>query len=184
LRSQHFVAWVLPWCAALLWACGGKDEAAPSAAAPLPALREPAVLTDINPDPNIVEVQLVAGDSTTEYLKGKSTSVWAYRDGAKSNAKGTVPGPLLRAKVGDQVIVHFSNELPNDQTTVHWHGVRVPPEMDGSMSSQAPIMPGAQFDYSFTVNDASSYWYHSHFKADEQIEHGRTRLWWSRATKA
>jgi FtsP/CotA-like multicopper oxidase with cupredoxin domain len=163
---------VLPCCAAFLCACGGKDETALSAAASLPTLREPTVLTDTNPDPNIVEVQLVAGLSTTEYLKGKSTQVWAYRDGAQSNSKGTVPGPLLRAKVGDQVIVHFSNELPNDETTIHWHGVRVPPNMDGSMASQAPVMPGAQFDYTFTVTDASSYWYHSHFKADEQVEHG------------
>lgn len=161
------------WIVALVWgtvpvACG--DSSAP--VAQRTQLSEPAVLTDINPDPNIVEVQLVAGVSTVEYLEGKPAEVWAYRDGALPDTIGTVPGPMLRAKVGDEVIVHFRNELPADETTIHWHGVRLPPEADGTPSTQDPVLPGAEYEYRFTARDASSFWYHPHVRADEQIERG------------
>ena len=169
MRSQPSITLALPACAALLSACGGEDQRVSD---PAPQLRETTVLTDTNPDPAIVEVELVAGISTTEYLKDKPTEIWAYRDGALADSQGTVPGPMLRAKVGDQVIVHFRNELPSDETTIHWHGVRVPPDMDGATVSQSPILPGASFDYVFTAPDASSFWYHPHVRADQQIEHG------------
>jgi FtsP/CotA-like multicopper oxidase with cupredoxin domain len=135
-------------------------------------LNEPAVLTDVNPDPNVVEVQLVAGISTAEYLPGKPAEVWAYRDGALPNSRGTVPGPLLRAKVGDEVIVHFRNDLPADETTIHWHGLRLPPQSDGTPSTQTPVLPGAEFEYRFTARDASFFWYHPHVRAYDQIERG------------
>src|SRR5262245_35822826 len=77
-------------------ACSAKNAVEDSG----PSFVEPSVLTDINPDPNIVEVQLVAGVSSAQYLPGKTTEVWAYRDGAVPGSKGTVPGPMLRAKVG------------------------------------------------------------------------------------
>ncbi|HEX2881239.1 MAG TPA: multicopper oxidase family protein [Polyangiaceae bacterium] len=115
----------------------------------------------------------MAGVSTAEYLgEDKTADVWAYRDGAIADAVGTVPGPLLRAKVGDEVIVHFKNELPVDETTIHWHGIRLPPEADGTPSSQAPVLPGSEYEYRFTARDASSFWYHPHVRADEQIERG------------
>ncbi len=144
--------------------------AAESSAAPVP-YGESAVLTDTNDDPNIVEVYLVAGHSIAEYLPGKPTGVWAYRDGAVPGAVGTVPGPTLRAKLGDQIIVHFRNEL-HHATTVHWHGPRVPFRSDGSHTSQVPVEPGQAFDYRFVVRDAGSFWYHPHVHGYEQIERG------------
>jgi FtsP/CotA-like multicopper oxidase with cupredoxin domain len=147
--------------------CGDANQ--PSS---LPALSEPPALTDVNPDPNIVEVQLIAGVSTAEYLRGKPTEVWAYRDGALPGSAGTVPGPVLRAKVGDEVIIHFRNELPADETTIHWHGIRLPPQSDGTPSTQTPVLPGAAFEYRFTARDASFYWYHPHVRAYDQIERG------------
>lgn len=140
-------------------------------AMPRPPLPPPVPLTDINPDPRIVEVELVAGLSSTEYLPGKPAQVWAYRDGAKPGSVGTVPGPLLQAQVGDQIIVHLRNELPVE-TTVHWHGLRVPGPQDGSMAAQAPIPAGGTHEYRFTALDPGSYWYHPHIAADEQIERG------------
>ncbi len=128
-------------------------------------------MTDVNPDPSVVEVELVAGTSTVEYLAGKPTDVWAYRDGALPDAVGTVPGPMLRAKVGDEIIVHFRNELP-EETTIHWHGLRLPPEMDGTLLTQNPVLSGREYEYRFTARDASSFWFHPHVRADEQIERG------------
>lgn len=159
---------VVTLCATLFAGCDSTDAPAASVA----QLREHAVLTDLNPDPDIVEVELVAGLSTAEYLPGKLAEVWAYRDGAVRDAQGTVPGPMLRAKVGDEIIVHFRNELPDDETTIHWHGVRLPPAADGTLATQAAILPGNEYEYRFVARDASSFWYHPHVRADEQVERG------------
>jgi FtsP/CotA-like multicopper oxidase with cupredoxin domain len=79
-----------------------------------------------------------------------------------------VPGPVLRATVGDTVVVHFKNEL-TESTTIHWHGVRLHPEMDGV---DGVVAPGATFTYRFTVPDAGTFWYHPHTNETVQIERG------------
>ncbi len=152
---------------ALALGCGSS---ATHATAPVDSVGM-AVLTDTNPDPNIVEVQLIAAPSVTHYLTDKPTDVWGYRDGAIDGSVGSVPGPRLEAKRGDQVIVHFKNDLP-DPTTVHWHGLRVPVAADGSTSSQAPVAPGGTYDYRFTVMDSGTFWFHPHVHGYEQIERG------------
>ena len=76
---------------------------------------------DLNPDPDVLEIELEARVADIEILPGTTTPAWTYN--------GSVPGPMIRAKVGDRVIVHFKNSLP-DETTIHWHGLRVPNEMD------------------------------------------------------
>jgi FtsP/CotA-like multicopper oxidase with cupredoxin domain len=152
-----------------LVACGSAAEP-PSPASSPARLRESAPLNDLNPDPDVVEVELVATAWSTEYLAGKPSEVWAYRDGA-SNAAPSIPGPMLRAKIGDEVVVHFHNELP-EETTIHWHGLRLPPEADGTPSSQTPVLPGGDYEYRFSARDASSFWYHPHVRAYDQIERG------------
>ncbi len=78
---------------------------------------------------------------------------------------------MLKAKRGDDVIVHFKNELP-EPTTIHWHGLRLPAKMDGSTSTQSAVPSGGTFDYRFRVEDAGTFWFHPHVRADEQIERG------------
>ncbi|MBA3671331.1 MAG: multicopper oxidase family protein [Gemmatimonadaceae bacterium] len=131
----------------------------------------PPVLTDTNPDPNIVEVQLVASPATHEYLPGKLADVWAFRDGAVPGSTGSIPGPMIEAKLGDRVIVHFTNELP-EETTIHWHGLRVPNAADGTPLAQVPVPSGASFDYDFTLIDSGFYWFHPHVHGDVQVEAG------------
>src|SRR5262245_14527737 len=63
---------------------------------------------DTNPDPNIVEVALTARVADVEVAQGERVRAWTYN--------GTLPGPLIRARVGDRVIVHFTNELPQPTT--------------------------------------------------------------------
>ena len=139
-------------------------------AEPAPSVAPPA-LTDTNPDPAVVEVQLVATASTHSYLPGKAADVWAYRDGAIVGSEPTIPGPMLEAKLGDRVIVHFTNELP-EETTVHWHGLRVPNASDGTPFSQLAVPPGGTYDYEFTLIDSGYYWYHPHMRGDVQVEAG------------
>ena len=161
--------------ATTLVACGSSSSAPPPppAAAPAPVPETPAwvmpdvlgvnALADENDDPNIVEVTLTAGTSSTTYLPGKKAQVFAYN--------GMLPGPVLKAKVGDHVIVHFKNKLA-EATTIHWHGLRISDQMDGSPRVQTPVKPGATFTYDFVVPDAGSFWYHPHINTAEQVEKG------------
>lgn len=121
------------------------------------------VAVDLNPDPRIVEIKIEARIGQAEFTPGVKTDVWTYN--------GTTPGPLIRAKVGDKLIVHFTNHLP-EETTIHWHGLRLPNAMDGSESTQAPVAPGETFDYVFTFPDAGTFWYHPHIRSSEQVEKG------------
>jgi FtsP/CotA-like multicopper oxidase with cupredoxin domain len=147
---------LVPWIAA----CG--DDVQPEELVPF---------VDTNPDPDVVEIELVATPTTHEYLPGTRADVWAFRDGAREGSRGTIPGPLLEAKLGDRVIVHFTNELP-DATTIHWHGLRVPNAADGTPVSQMPIAAGASYDYEFVLVDPGLYWYHPHVAGDVQVERG------------
>lgn len=125
------------------------------------ALTEPV---DINPDPDILEIELEAQLADIEFIPGAPTRTWTYN--------GTVPGPLIRAKVGDRVIVHFKNSLP-EATTIHWHGLRVPNDMDGAPGfTQDPVASGGDFRYEFTVRDAGTYWYHPHVNSAAQVGWG------------
>jgi FtsP/CotA-like multicopper oxidase with cupredoxin domain len=119
---------------------------------------------DASSDPAIVEVTLEARISPVEIVPGVRTDVWTYNGG--------LPGPLIRARRGDRLIVHFSNNLP-DPTTVHWHGVQVPIEMDGVPgASQPPVPPGGTFTYDFVVPDAGLFWYHPHVMSAAQVGFG------------
>jgi FtsP/CotA-like multicopper oxidase with cupredoxin domain len=83
---------------------------------------------------------------------------------------GTVPGPTLRVKRGDELRVRLVNEL-SEPTSIHWHGVRLPNAMDGvPQLTQPPLAPGASFDYRFQPPDAGTFWYHAH--AADQVDHG------------
>lgn len=121
-------------------------------------------LPDKNPDPKIVEVDLVAKYADVEVAPGKRVRAWTYNGG--------LPGPLIKARVGDRLIVHFTNEL-DEPTTVHWHGVRVPIEMDGVPDiSQPAVKTGETFIYDFILRDASLYWYHPHVMSAAQVGFG------------
>ncbi|MCC7388544.1 MAG: copper oxidase [Phycisphaerales bacterium] len=79
-----------------------------------------------------------------------------------------VPGPQIRIQQGDRVRVVVTNSLP-DPTSVHWHGLEVPNELDGAAGvTQAPIEPGDTYTYEFTVRQAGTFFYHSHQQADRQ----------------
>jgi len=122
-----------------------------------------ATVEDRNPDPNIVEVNLEARLAPVDLGTGLRPTLLTYN--------GSLPGPLIRAKVCDRIIAHFKNSLP-EPTTIHWHGVRVPVNMDGTPMSQDPVLPGQTFDYDFHVPDASLFWYHAHVDSAVQVAQG------------
>lgn len=94
----------------------------------------------------------------------EETPVWAYND--------MVPGPEIRIRQGDRLRVVVENGL-DEETTVHWHGVRTPNAMDGVPHlTQAPIAPGNTFTYEFDAVDAGTFWYHPHQNSAVQVGRG------------
>ncbi|EPN31077.1 twin-arginine translocation pathway signal:copper-resistance protein CopA [Pseudomonas syringae pv. actinidiae ICMP 18807] len=82
---------------------------------------------------------------------------------------GGLPGPLLRWKEGDTVTLRVRNRL-NAATSIHWHGIILPPNMDGVPGlSFAGIEPGGVYVYQFKVQQNGTYWYHSHSGFQEQV---------------
>jgi len=97
-------------------------------------------------------------------LKDVTVTAWTYN--------GTVPGPLIRVTEGDKVKILVKNDL-SEPTTIHWHGIQVPNNMDGIPGeTQEPIQPGETFAYEFVAKPAGTYWYHSHYDSDKQISVG------------
>jgi len=96
-------------------------------------------------------------------------------DGRRGHAvaiNGTVPGPLIRLKEGQNVRLHVTNTLTDEETSIHWHGLLLPFQMDGVPGVSFPgIKPGETFTYEFPVKHAGTYWYHSHSGLQEMIGH-------------
>ncbi|HLU34478.1 MAG TPA: multicopper oxidase domain-containing protein [Thermomicrobiales bacterium] len=110
------------------------------------------------------EFILTAEEIDQEIMPGMTIRAWGYN--------GQTPGPEIRVREGDPVRIVLRNNLPVP-TTIHWHGVHLPPEMDGPAGlNQAPVMPGEEFVYEFTATPAGTRWYHSHADPALQVPMG------------
>ena len=98
--------------------------------------------------------ELTARLSGLDLGDGKAFKAWSFNGG--------VPGPVIRAELGERIRVKLVNQLP-EPTTIHWHGLPVPNPMDGVPGvTQKPTQPGASYLYEFTAKPAGTYIYHSH----------------------
>jgi FtsP/CotA-like multicopper oxidase with cupredoxin domain len=99
-------------------------------------------------------------DRTDVVIEGQTRRVFSIN--------GQIAGPTLRWKEGEDVTVNVTNRL-KEETSIHWHGVLLPYQMDGvPMVSFAGIKPGQTFSYRFRVRQSGTYWYHSHSGGQEQ----------------
>ena len=100
---------------------------------------------------------------------------WTILDGVEVDAYAfnrLVPGPRLQLVEGDRVRINFRNALP-ESTTVHWHGLIVPNEMDGPAEiTQKAVPPGGSYRYEYTVQQSGTFFYHTHDHADRQQAFG------------
>ncbi|WP_418610861.1 copper resistance system multicopper oxidase [Gluconobacter cerinus] len=118
--------------------------------------------------------------ASTGLLPSTPSNIWDLKvsrthislDGKSMHAPsigGTVPGPILRWKQGETVTLNVSNAL-DETTSIHWHGIRVPSNMDGVPGlSFAGIPPGETFSYRFRLHQSGTYWYHSHSNMQEAM---------------
>ena len=89
------------------------------------------------------------------------------RTGMAMTINGTIPGPVIRLKEGQSATFRVTNRLKDD-TSIHWHGLLLPPEMDGVPGvSFAGIKPDATFTYHFLVKQSGTYWFYSRFGGQE-----------------
>ncbi|MGG6896431.1 multicopper oxidase family protein [Rhizobium sp. BR 315] len=98
------------------------------------------------------KAKLTAGPSTVRFSEGLDTPMLAY-NGAN---------PVIEAREGDRIEIAFRNEIPNEPTTVHWHGMPVPADQDGNPAD--PVASGRERVYAFDLPEgsAASYWFHPH----------------------
>ncbi|WP_114953191.1 copper resistance system multicopper oxidase [Sphingosinicella terrae] len=93
------------------------------------------------------------------------------RTGHAVTLNGTLPAPLIRLREGQNVRIHVANGLDED-TSIHWHGLLLPFQMDGVPGVSFPgIRPGETFTYEFPIRQSGTYWYHSHSGLQEQQGH-------------
>ena len=102
---------------------------------------------------------------------GNSRFTVGARTGHAITINGTIPAPLIRLREGQNVRIAVSNTLDED-TSIHWHGVLLPFQMDGVPGVSFPgIHPGETFVYEFPIRHAGTFWYHSHSNMQEQLGH-------------
>jgi len=93
------------------------------------------------------------------------------RSGHAVAVNGTIPGPLVRLREGQQARLHVTNTLAED-SSIHWHGLLVPFQFDGVPGVSFPgIRPGERFTYDFPIRQSGTYWWHSHSGLQEQAGH-------------
>ncbi len=143
----------------------GGDSGDDTGANALPEACGYTPMTDLDPADGGVEVDLRA--SAFAWDPGTGVPIAA---GLAFNE--SVPGPVLEANLGDRVRVHFTNDTTIDMS-LHWHGLRVSPEMDGIQQMLGdPVSPGESFEYEFTLVDGGFYWFHTHMNTATTIEAG------------
>lgn len=113
------------------------------------------------------ELQLTATETLASILPGQPTPVWKY-DGVVLKGSPatleTIPnsylGPIIRVTRRQKIRIHLNNRL-REPTIIHWHGLHVPPEMDGH--PRDAVLPGKSYVYDLEINNrAGTYWYHPH----------------------
>ena len=130
-----------------LAACGRSNNAAPNLDQAIAATEKARPHSG-----RTVTATLTAQQSTID-LGGPVARTFAYGD--------ALPGPLVRASVGDELAITVKNRL-NGPTSVHWHGVALRNDMDGAYPATPNIEPGVAFTYRFTVPHSGTYWAHPH----------------------
>ena len=112
--------------------------------------------------------EVLSGENIALTIGHSSFSVGG-KTGHAMTVNGTLPGPIIRLKEGQRVRLAVTNSL-NEDSSIHWHGVLLPFQMDGVPGVSFPgIKPGETYNYEFDVKQSGTYWYHSHSGMQEAM---------------
>lgn len=145
---------------------GATDPTSPPADGPTadPAVDVTALRTPAEVPGERVAVTLTARESDLTLPSGEVVTAWSF---------GSLPGPEIRAEVGQVVEVELRNEDVEAGVTVHWHGYDVPNGEDGVAGvTQDAVGPGESFTYRFVADQAGTYWYHTHQSSSDGVRRG------------
>lgn len=166
MKRREFLGMAVAGAGSILPGCGGGGGGSagmPMVGSPIASggaaltqglpLKSLATLANAAPESGRFAASLVAAPAGLSLLEGRTTSLWLYN--------GLLPGPVVDVREGDRVRIAVENRLPLD-TTVHWHGLPVPADQDGSPLD--PVRPGSTRVYEFDLpsGTAGTYWYHPH----------------------
>lgn len=117
----------------------------------------------------------IAKDGTKEFTLVAEPHIWSPVKGVVADAwtfNGQVAGPTIRVTEGDHVKIKLVNKL-SEPTTIHWHGLHLPNNMDGVPDvTQSAVQPGQSFTYEFTASHPGTFMYHSHYDDMKQVGNG------------
>src|SRR5712691_5259216 len=117
-------------------------------------LRELPRLANMAIDRGRFGATLTAGPAKMRFANGLDTPILAYN--------GESPGPIIQVTEGDRVRIAFRNAIPNQASTIHWHGMPVPADQDGNPMDAVASGDGRIYEFTLPQGSAASYWYHPH----------------------
>lgn len=132
------------------------------------AERDPALLPEATP-PRLIDIEDGSAVDlrmapVKKVIDGRTVTMLAY--------DGSMPGPTYRVRQGAEVTIRLKNDTAAPMT-LHAHGIRMDNASDGVPGlTQAPILPGASFEYRLRFPDAGAFWYHPHVRTDYTLESG------------
>jgi FtsP/CotA-like multicopper oxidase with cupredoxin domain/streptogramin lyase len=123
-------------------------------------------VTNVSPNPGLTNEFYLTATNTTTSINGTNIQVLVYKDDPPtgSGVPMQLPGPLVEVNVGQTIICHFKNRLTNniEGATIHWHGIELDNDSDGTAVAQDTIFNGQTYTYRFVVPRPGLFWYHSH----------------------
>jgi hypothetical protein len=152
---RRFLQSILGWSAGVAALSKGTSEQ------PAPLLTPDIADLPFAIDNGVKVFHLIAEPVKQTVLPGRTFDLWGFN--------GSAPGPTIQANEGDRIRILFDNRLP-EPTSIHWHGLELPIEMDGVPGiGQQPVMPGERFVYEFQLHQNGTFFYHSHMAMQEMV---------------
>jgi FtsP/CotA-like multicopper oxidase with cupredoxin domain len=120
-------------------------------------------VVDTSADPNVIEINL-SSDEKDVLIGGTNVHAFVFKDenGAAIPASAGIPIPVIKAKVGDLIICHYINKFASESASIHWHGIELDNDSDGTAVTQDAVLPGQSYTYRYQTFRPGVYWFHSH----------------------
>jgi bilirubin oxidase len=173
MKRRRFLESALAGLSGLIVACRGGGDAGDVGGPPASGngladgqpLRPLDILRNQSAAPGQFSASLSAAQASEMLNAGPTTPMWLYN--------GSRPGPLIELTEGQHVAIRIDNGLPQD-TTVHWHGLPVPPSQDGNPMDPVPAGASRVYEFDLPAGSAGTYWYHPHphLNTAEQVARG------------